>query len=38
MDGDGEVLSDINGVVNFQGIATSPRKTRLGKIVKYRDE
>jgi hypothetical protein len=38
MDSNSEVLSDINSVVNFQGIATSPRKTRSGKIVKYRDE
>jgi hypothetical protein len=32
---DDKVLSDINSDVNFQGITTSPRKTRSGKIVKY---
>ena len=38
MGGDDEVLSDISSGINFQGITTSPRKTRSGKIVKYREE
>jgi hypothetical protein len=37
MGSDDEVLSDISSGVNFQGITTSPRKTRC-KIVKYREE
>jgi len=38
MDGDDEVLSDINSSINSHGITTSPRKTRSGKIVRYQDE
>ena len=36
--GDDEVLGGISGGINFQDSNTSPRKTRSGRVVKYRDE